>query len=326
MKIPSLIKKIESVGLLGRGCGTFPVAKKWQAVLSAKGKEKYVVCNCSESEPGIFKDEFILDRYPEKMIDGMTLAMATIGAKKGFIYLNPNYYRKYKNKLQLLIGDIQIELFSKPHTDYIGGEETAALNLMEGKREEARLRPPFITDIGFHGCPTLVNNCETFYHISLINEGKYKGERFFCISGDGFPKNVYSFPETLTVKEVLLKSGHYPRFPFFIQLGGAMAGTCLRENQLDIPIHHYSGLIIYHLDQDESELMEHWLSFFSRESCGKCVPCREGTFRLWEMYKNGTLGTEAFWDIINTMQNTTICSLGKMATTAISSYLTNIKK
>jgi len=326
MKIHPLIKKIETAGLLGRGCGTFPVAQKWQAVLSARDQEKYVIANCSESEPGIFKDEFILDRYPERVIDGILLAMKTVGAKQGIIYLSPTYYRRYKNKLHLLIGRSPIELFAKPHADYIGGEETAALNLMEGKREESRLRPPYITAVGFHGHPTLVNNCETFYNVSLINDNKYRAERFFCISGDDIPRNIYSFPETLTVKQALLKSGHYPRFPFFIQLGGAMAGNCLRENQLDIPLHHYSGLIIHRLDTDERKLFNSWLSFFARESCGKCVPCREGAFRLLEMFKSRALGTEAFWDIINTMQNTTICSLGKMATTAISSYLINIKR
>ncbi len=326
MKSTPLIKKIASSGLLGRGCGTFPVAKKWQAVFESKAKEKYVVANCSESEPGIFKDEFILDRYPEKLIDGLLLALKTVRAQTGFIYLNPDYYRRFKKKLQVLIGDAPIELFAKPHADYIGGEESAALNLMEGVREEARLRPPFITAVGFQGHPTLVNNCETFYHVSLINSNQYHGERFFCITGDDIPKNVFSFPVVMTVREALQKSGHYPRFPFFIQLGGAMAGTCLRADQLDIPLHHYSGLIIHHLDKDEKKLFEYWLSFFSRESCGKCVPCREGTYRLYKMFKNKQLGSEVFWDIINTMQNTTICSLGKMATTAISSYLINIKR
>ena len=326
MKTPRLLKKIERAGLLGRGCGTFPVYKKWQAVLNAPGKIKYVVGNCSESEPGIFKDEFILDRYPERVIDGVLLAMKTIGARQGFIYLNPAYYHKFRKKLQLFIGDEQIELFAKPTADYVGGEESTMLNLMEGRREEARLRPPYLTSVGFEGCPTLVNNCETFYAVSLINEDKYDSQRFFCLTGDGFPRSIYLFPETITVKEALLKSGHYPRFPFFIQLGGQASGSCLRENQLAIPIQHYAGLIIHRLDKDERELFDYWLGFFAREACGKCVPCREGTYRLREMYKNNQLGSELFWDIIHTMQNTAICSLGKMATTAVVSYLENIKR
>lgn len=326
MKVPPLIKKIESAGLLGRGCGTFPAYQKWLAVLNAPGKEKYIVANCSESEPGIFKDEFILDRYPERLIDGILLAMKALGAKKGFIYLNPKYYQKFRKKLILFIGANNIELFAKPAADYIGGEETAALNLMEGTREEARLRPPYVTAAGLFGRPTLVNNCETFYDVSLINEGLYQHERFFCISGDEFPRNVYSLPESITVKSALLKSGHYPRFPFFVQLGGAMAGTCLRDNQLDIPIQHYSGLIIHRLDTDEKKLFDYWLSFFMRESCGKCVPCREGTYRLYELFKKDETGSELFWDIVNSMQKTTICSLGKFAPTAIASYLNNIKR
>lgn len=322
-----LIKKIESAGLLGRGCGTFPTAKKWQIVASAKAKEKYVICNGSESEPGIFKDEFILENYPEKILDGINLAMRTLGARQGFIYLNPLYYSRFHNKLQILINGDNIEIFTKPTKDYIGGEESTIINLMEGKREEPRYKPPYVLTNGFLDQPTLVNNIETFYDIALINQGKYQGERFFCISGDNTPKNIFKFPENLTVKQALLKSGHYPNFKFFIQLGGAMAGTCLSESQLsDYRIHYYGGLIIHQLEKDETKLINSWLKFYCRESCGKCVPCREGTYRLYKMYNSKNYGQQLFADIIFTMQNSSLCSLGKMAVTAITSYYANIKK
>lgn len=327
MKSHPLIKKIAAAGLLGRGCGTFPVAKKWHSVLNAPGREKYVICNVSESEPGIFKDEFILAYYPEKVIDGIKLAMDTLGAVKGIIYLKPLYYAKYHNKLNLLIGEDNIELFAKPSDDYIGGEESAMVNLMEGRREEPRFRPPFLIDKGFLGAPTLVNNCETFYQISLINDDKYRGERFFCLSGDETPRGVFQFPEKINLQEALLKSGHYPKFPFFVQLGGAMAGTCLNVRQLkDYQIQHYSGLIVHRFDKDEKELITGWLSFFRRESCGQCVPCREGTYRLRELFDAGIPDQALFDDIIFSMQNSAFCSLGKMAVTAITSYYQNIKK
>lgn len=322
-----LLKKIEQAGLLGRGCGTFPVAKKWEAVLKATGKEKYVICNVSESEPGNFKDKFIIENYPEKVIDGIAIAINFLKAKRGFIYLNPEYYQQYKNKLQVLIGDSPIELFSKPAHDYIGGEESALINLMQGQREEPRLRPPFVTTHGFNNAPTLVNNCETFYSLALINQNQYQRQKFFCISGDQTPGVVLNLSETTNIKDALEASGHYPTFPFFVQLGGAMAGTCLRVDQLkNYTIQHYSGLVVHKSNKDEHQLIQHWLDFFACESCGKCVPCREGTYRLREIYAQDNFNQQLFNDIIFSMQHTTLCSLGKMAVNAITSYYQNIKK
>ena len=322
-----LLKKIEQAGLLGRGCGTFPVAKKWAAVLAAPGKEKYVICNISESEPGIFKDKFIIENYPEKVIDGILVAMDFLKATRGFIYLNPTYYQVYKNKLQILIGDNNIELFSKPAHDYIGGEESALINLMEGQREEPRLRPPYVTTQGFKNAPTLVNNCETFYAIALISQDKYQHKKFFCISGDQTPETVLSLPETTNLQDALAASGYYPTFSFFVQLGGAMAGECLRAEQLkNYTIQHASGLVVHQLDKDEHKLIQHWLNFFAGESCGKCVTCREGTYRLREMYAQGNFDQQLFSDIIFSMQHTALCSLGSMAVKALTSYYQNIKK
>jgi NADH:ubiquinone oxidoreductase subunit F (NADH-binding) len=325
MAIPEIIKKIEKAELLGRGCGTFPTAKKWSAVFSEKDTDKYVICNGSESEPGIFKDQFILENHPERVLDGMSIAIKTLNAKKGFVYLNPIFNSRFRRKLQILIGDDPIEIFAKPVNDYIGGEESAIINLMEGKREEPRFKPPYVTSNGLFGKPTLVNNIETFYDINLISNDEYKAERFFCISGDNTPDNIYRYPVKLSIKEALLKSGNYPNFKFFIQLGGAMAGTCLAEDDLEsYNVENFSGLVIHELDKDKDKLISNWLEFYKNESCGQCVPCREGTYRLYQMYQDGKVTDKLFSDILFTMQNTSLCSLGKMATTAIASYHKNI--
>lgn len=321
------IRQIEAAGLLGRGCGTYPTAKKWHSFLNSKAKEKYIICNVSESEPGIFKDKFIIEYYPEKVIDGLAFALRLFKATKAFLYLNPDYYQRFKNKLQILIDDDNIELFAKPTHDYIGGEESALINLMEGGREQPRLRPPYVTQQGLFGQPTLVNNCETFYDIALIQAGEYKGEKFFCLSGDNTPSMVLKLPEKLTVEQALEASGHYPTFPFFVQLGGAMSGLCLRADQLKhYTIQSYAGLVIHHLEKDPAVLIGRWLKFFSQESCGQCVPCREGTYRLYEMFQAGKFDPQLFKDIIFSLQHTTLCSLGKMATIAITSYYRHIKK
>ncbi len=322
-----IIKQIEQANLFGRGCGTFPTARKWRAVLNASDKEKYVICNVSESEPGIFKDKFIIEYYPEKVIEGIMLAIDVLKAEQGFIYLNPDYYQQFNHKLQVLIGDSPIELFAKPAHDYIGGEESVLVNLMEGKREQPRLRPPYLTSRGLFGKPTLVNNAETFYSLALIAQGNYQHKKFFCLSGDGLPEIVLNLPEKISVKQALLQSGHYPRFNFFIQLGGAMSGLCLRANQLEnYTIQSYAGLVVHNLNKDEKQLVNSWLEFFKQESCGQCVACREGTYRLYEMFnQSDKFNQQLFEDIIFSLQHTTLCSLGKMAVTAITSYYKNIK-
>lgn len=327
MQAKAFIQKLKSAELTGRGCGTFPTWVKWDAVLNSPQKERYVVCNAAESEPGIFKDKFILENHPQRVLDGINLALKLLKARQGFIYLNPHYYAKLKNKLQLLIGGDKIEIFSKPSKGYLGGEETAMLNNMEGQREEARLRPPFVVEKGLFGKPTLVNNAETFHDIALIDAGQYDHERFFCVSGTGAAEGVYRFPENYNVRRALEASGQYPTFKFFIQLGGAMSGICLRENQLeDYKIKHYSGLVIHHLNKSEQALVSAWLDFFAENSCGKCVPCREGTYRLRELYRTGGIRDPLFNDIIFSMNNSTICSFGKMAVTALTSYYENILK
>ena len=179
-----LIKKIKQANLIGRGCNSFATADKWELVKKAPGKIKYVICNCSESEPGVFKDKYILKKYPEKIIDGIVLAGKYIGAAKGFIYLNPEYYDEFDVKLNKIITEkkLNIEIYQKPLHDYVGGEETAVINSMQGLRVEPKLKPPYPTTNGFENCPTIVNNCETLYSVSLINSGEYKNTRFYCCS------------------------------------------------------------------------------------------------------------------------------------------------
>jgi len=176
----NLIKKIAKAELIGRGCNSFPTAKKWNIVRNASGK-KFVICNVSESEPGVFKDEYILQNHAEEVIDGIILGMKTIKAVKGFIYLNPKYFIEFQQKLNAIIQNkkVRIEVYSKPFHDYIGGEETAVINSMSGWRVEPRLKPPFPTIIGFENKPTLINNCETFLMVARIKTKKYKKTRFY---------------------------------------------------------------------------------------------------------------------------------------------------
>ncbi len=327
----SLLKKIKKSGLIGRGCNNFLVAEKWEMVKRVKGAEKFVVCNISESEPGIFKDKYILEKWPQLVLDGINLAMHEIKAKKGFVYLNPLYYGEFQASLEQIIlkNNYSIELFEKPLHDYVGGEETAVLNSMQGLRVEPRLKPPYPTKVGFYGAPTLIHNCETFYAVSLTNSGVYKNTRFYCLSGVDRANDVKELATDLTVRAVLQEFDHTPSVDFFYQVGGGAAGFCYNYKQLNRKFEGSPAIIIYKNNDSEQAIVMKWLDFFRKESCGQCVPCREGTFRLrnlmYTYYQGGKLDKKAFDDLILSLQKTSLCALGRTATNAVVSYFKNVK-
>ncbi len=332
MSSSKIIKKIAKANLIGRGCNNFPTAKKWMIVKKAKTKaDKYVICNASESEPGVFKDRYILERWPEKVVEGIKIGMQTVGAKKGFIYLNPEYFEQFQDYLNPIIESegINIELYQKPLHDYVGGEETAVINSMEGKRVEPRIKPPYPTNKGFFNQPTLINNCETFYAVSQIIHGEYRHTRFYCLSGDDIKEQVKELPVGITIKKVLQKFGYQPSERYFYQIGGRASGTCYNFKQLGRRFNGLASISIYRADQDEKNIVMNWLDFFKNESCGKCVPCREGTYRLREIlekyYATNKLNRQLLDDVSYTLQNTSLCPVGKAATNAMLSYWKNVK-
>ncbi len=338
---PTIIKKLEKANLIGRGCNNFSTAKKWQMVCRAKTQgDKFVICNISESEPGVFKDRFILENYPERVVDGIKIAMKTIHAKKGFIYLNPEYYEQFQDYLNAIIQvklgfktQSNIELFQKSLRDFVGGEETAVLNSMQGKRVEPNLKPPFPTTNGFFNQPTLINNCETFYAVSLINSNKYKNEKVYSISNwennKYKNKKVLELPIEITIKKVLEKFNHKPSEKYFYQVGGGASGICLNHKQLNHKFNGLASIVIYKKDTSEKKIIMNWLDFFKNESCGQCVPCREGTYRLRNMmadyyHNNSKLDKEIFNDLVFSLQNTSFCQVGKISTNAVLSYFKNV--
>jgi [NiFe] hydrogenase diaphorase moiety large subunit len=322
----SLIAKIRKAKLTGRGGAAFPVADKWEMVKKFKGAKKYVVCNGSEGEPGIEKDFFLLSKYPEIVIEGMECAIDYLEAEKGYIYLNPAYYKKIGDKLKTKLKGKKIELFKKPHTSgYIGGEETSALNTLEGKRTEPRIRPPYPPERGLWGMPTLVNNVETFYDVALVAKGKYEGIRFFSISGDCLWHGVYGFPEDYTIEQILKTTENYPSYDFFVQVGGGASGTILNSTQLATPVTGSGSIIVYSTTKHKpADLIKGWLKFFKMESCGQCTPCREGTYRLYEMITGKDINWQVFFEVLNTMSETSFCSLGCSVAIPIRSYIQNV--
>jgi len=190
----NVLKKITVAGLVGRGGASYPTALKWTTVKEAlKTKtEGYIILNGAEGEPGVQKDAYIINHYPDEVINGLYLADQFLGSakiNKIYIFLNKEYFKKYANGLKKVLKlkkyqklQEKIIFFIKPdRLTYISGEESALLNLIEGKKVEPRLKPPYPAESGLFGKPTLINNTETFYNVSLVSKNKYHDTRFLLL-------------------------------------------------------------------------------------------------------------------------------------------------
>jgi len=321
-----ILGKIKKANLIGRGGAGFPVAKKWLAVKKAIGNKKYIVCNAAEGEPGVDKDGYILENYPEKVIDGLKIAINYLGAAKCYIYLNHAYAKKLNKKLTPLLKDTKIEIFIKPiNAGYIGGEESAVLNAIEGKRIEPRFRPPFPTAKGLWNCPTLVNNVETFYNVSLVASGDFKNKRFYTITGDCLNEGVHELPDNWTIEKILKETKNYPKFSFFVQIGGNVSGEILNAKQLKKPVSGAGAIKIYsQVKNDFRKMVKGWLDFYLNESCGECAPCREGIHRLSEMFSQENINWALFNELLDNLSETSFCALGASAAVPIKSLINNV--
>jgi len=333
-----LIDKIENAALSGRGGASFPVYWKWQDFSKSlkNNKEAYFIINGAEGEPGVKKDEYILEKYLDELINGIYIIdkyFSSKKIKKIYFYLNNNYLKKFKkNILKTLKEDKykniknKIEFFVKvENPGYISGEESTILNIIEGKRTTPRLKPPYPSTQGLFGKPTLIHNIETIYDISLVSKNKYYGLRFYYINGSVKKPGVYNFSSDMSIGEVLRESGNYPDFNFFVQIGGQASGEVLNKEQLFIPAFSAASIMVYDKEKtNQDKLIKYWLKFYQKESCGNCSICREGTYRLLEMINNPPYDEELFWDIVESLENSSLCALGSSLSIPLKSYYKNI--
>jgi NADH-quinone oxidoreductase subunit F len=362
------IHEIKQSGLCGRGGAGFLTGEKLEIVAKNVESEKYFICNLDESEPGTYKDRNIAEKDPHKIIEGIIILSLIIGAKKAFIYINGNF-EKQKEILEYALEEafnkkfwgekilesdygLEIEIFSGAGA-YICGEETALINSIEGNRGEPKLRPPYPTGKGLFGKPTLVNNAETISNIpwiityggkeySEIGSKKTPGTKLFILGGAVKKQGIFEAPMGITIRELIFDFGggmSRGKEFWFAQIGGS-SGKLITEEELDkkldfdknseIPLGS-GAILVVDKTTDIYDLLLSWTSFFRRESCGKCVPCREGTFRLWEIakrFQDGEISDadkKAAQDIIWTLQNTTFCPLGKFAAVAFSDAMEKLK-
>lgn len=321
-----IIAKLKEVNLTGRGGAGFPVALKWESVKNARAEKKYVVANGSEGEMDIWKDGYILEKYPEEIVAGVKLAMEIVGAKNGYIYLRHDYFKKFKKYLEKNIGDSSIEVFEE-FGGYVGGEETALLNSLEGKRCEPRIKPPRTSEFGLFGYPTIVNNIETFYYAAKINKGEYKNTRFYSISGQVSKPGVYELPIEASIKEILEQTNNWPNFPFFLQIGGGSSGEILTSGETDQKAGGAAGIIVFHLEKTKLiDLAKKWSGFFLKESCGQCVPCREGVYRLAEILAQSEINHNLLEEIFFNLRQTSFCAFGRSVPSPFETLINKIWK
>ena len=311
-----IIQQIKKSNLLGRGGANFPTGLKWEVVKKAKSDKKYIIANASEGEPGVFKDQYLLENFPEEVVSGIKIAMDTIDHSQAFLYLRKDLYDKLGGKLRKVIkkSRVDIKLVKEPG-GYLCGEETTLIESMEGERFEPRMKPPYPPQKGLYGKPTLVNNIETFYYVSKIIKNEYQNTRFYCVSGM-VKKKIYELPISWSVKKILahadpdlLKSNKN----FFVQVGGGACGKIRAGKDLNKPVCGVGSIIDYPAKTDAVKLMKKWINFYAKQNCGKCVPCREGIYRIREILSQPKI-SKADWalmkEILQVMSQTSFCGLG----------------
>ena len=317
-----VINIIKKSGLRGRGGAGFPTGKKWELTKASAGKQKYVVCNADEGDPGAFMDRSILEGDPHSVLEAMAIAGYSIGADKGFIYVRAEYpiavhrlkiaieqARKYGILGKNIFGtgfnfDIEIRLGAGA---FVCGEETALLESIEGKRGQPRVKPPYPAQSGLWGKPTLINNVETYANIaqiilkgpewySSIGTENSKGTKVFALGGNVNNIGLVEVPMGTTLREIVYDiGGGIPNGRDFkaAQTGGP-SGGCIPKEHLDTPIDYESlkqigsmmgsgGLIVMDDTKCMVSLAKFYLEFTVSESCGKCTPCRIGTKRMLEI-------------------------------------------
>ncbi|MGM0439361.1 MAG: NADH-ubiquinone oxidoreductase-F iron-sulfur binding region domain-containing protein [Patescibacteria group bacterium] len=315
-----LLEKLKKNSLIGRSGSQFPVWKKWQSIAEETG-DKYLICNAAESEPDVFKDKYLLRENSEYIIEAIQETMKALGITKGFIYIRKDYYKLFQKKLKALLAETDIDLKIKEEK-YIAGEETSAINSIEGNRPEPKRKPPYPTKKGLWGKPTLIHNLETFYAISEIIRENYKHEKFYCISGAVENKGVFKLKEDLSIEEVLMETNNFPEFDFLVQIGGGAGGIFIKEGQLDRQCERLGSIRVYRKDKfNPKQKMKSIAWFLMHGNCDKCTPCREGVYRVYEMLESGYYDESLLQDIILALKESSYCPLGKVAGEVFSSLV-----
>ncbi len=354
----AIIEELKASGLRGRGGAGFPTGLKWSFVPRNTGKPTYIICNSDESEPGTCKDRLLMQNDPHQLLEGMMIAGFTIGSNKGYIFIRGEYRylipivdqaiaEAYKHGYlgkNILGSGWDFDIYT--HTGagaYECGEESALLESLEGKRGIPRLKPPFPAVVGAFQCPTILNNCETFCHVpAIFREGaawyagigspKNGGTRLMSVSGHVNKRGVYEmpmgFPLLRLIDEVCGGVRNGKKLKAVIP--GGSSTPILRADECDVGLDFDSlaklktmagsgGPMILDEDTDIVQVALRTIKFYKHESCGWCIPCREGTTWLTKImtrFSDGggrTKDIDLVYEIAKNMLGRTFCPLGDAA-------------
>ena len=335
-----VIEEIKNSGLRGRGGAGFPCGLKWELARKAPSNDKYVICNADEGEVGTFKDRYILETDPFTLIEAMAIAGYAIGAERGYIYLRAEYHYL----LELLTSAINqakeggfLNKFDIAIREgagaYVCGEESALMDSIEGKRGEARYRPPFPPTKGLWEKPTIINNVETLMNIpqiilngaqwfSQLGTQRSKGTKVFSVSGDVGRPGVYELVLGSQLRELVEELALAKRVKM-MQIGGA-TGRILPYEMIDTTLSFETTLgagavTVFDKSRDIIDIVYRTMEFLVEESCGKCVPCRQGTEAMVEILTRFRQGEGQERDIklleelSSAMMLSSLCGLGQAA-------------
>ncbi len=353
-----IINEITESALRGRGGGGFPAGRKWSQVKRQKEAQKYVVCNGDEGDPGAFMDRSIMEGDPHRMLEGMMIAGLACGASQGYIYVRAEYpmaVSRLKAAIEqatqlgllgenILGTDFSFQLhINRGAGAFVCGEGSALTASIEGKRGMPRVKPPRTVEQGLFEKPTVLNNVETYANVPLIitngaewykNIGPMKspGTKAFALTGNIENTGLIEVPMGTTLREVIFDIGGGMRdgkeFKA-VQIGGP-SGGCLTKEHLDLALDFDSlkkagamigsgGLVVMDEDTCMVEVARFFMNFTQNESCGKCVPCREGTKRMLAILERIVEGKgeegdiDLLLELADTISSTALCGLGKSA-------------
>ncbi len=362
----AVIKEIEDSGLRGRGGGGFPTGRKWRFTAANKGGKSYVVCNGDEGDPGAFMDRSVMEGDPHKLLEGMAIAGFAIGADEAYIYVRAEYPLAIK-RLRRAIADAEAAGYLGKNImgsdfnftihikegagAFVCGEETALIASIEGERGMPRPKPPFPANKGLFGRPTLINNVETLANVPVIiakgakwfssfGTEKSKGTKTFALTGEVNNTGLIEVPMGTTLREIVFDIGggirNGKKFKA-VQIGGP-SGGCLTEEHLDLPMDYDNliaagamvgsgGLVVMNEDTCIVEVARFFMNFTQHESCGKCVPCREGTKNMLKILEKIVKGKgemkdlETLEELAQAVKDGSLCGLGKTAPNPVLSTL-----
>ncbi len=365
-----VINQITLSGLRGRGGAGFPTGLKWSTVAKAGGPSKFVICNGDEGDPGAFMDRSVMEGDPHRVIEGMAIAAYAVGADHGVIYVRAEYPLAVKRLTRAINQAMRHELLGNSLFGtrfnfnieirlgagaFVCGEETALIASVEGNRGVPRPRPPYPANSGLYGCPTLINNVETYATIApIIREGaawfaaigtaKSKGTKIFALTGAVQNTGLIEVPMGISLRDIVFDlGGGVPAGRTFkaIQTGGP-SGGCICGQNLDIPLDYESlaaigsimgsgGMIVMDDTSNMVDVARFFMEFCMSESCGKCVPCRVGTWQIHHLLDRIYKGHGAPEDLVllkelcEMVKATSLCGLGQSAPNPVLSTLRNFE-